>query len=210
MLALEPSTGNPGLTQTLAAQTERDIHAALTPANPPRRPSMWLKSPTLSVRAAGGTASPADFPQNHARGTDWNKNRASPQPDPTLHGLFSFGDNWHRSLPQEAAKVPCVDFFFSLFIVQSEWKQWHLAATFHQCYCYSLVVGICFPSGEMQRRQPSLEEHEVRDVWGNSSKWHTQHYPLRFLGCGNTSQQNNVLAHYVRFAKLLPTFQINY
>lgn len=41
-----------------------------------------------------------------------NKNRAILQPEGTLCGLFSFGSDWHRSLPQEAAKVPCVEFFF--------------------------------------------------------------------------------------------------
>lgn len=33
---------------------------------------------------------------------------------------------------------------------------------------------------------------------------------LKFLGWGNTSQQNNVLACYVHFAKLLSTFQRNH
>lgn len=30
---------------------------------------------------------------------------------------------------------------------------------------------------------------------------------VRFLGCGNTSQQNNALARYVRFAELCPHFK---
>lgn len=46
-----------------------------------------------------------------------NKNRAILQPEGTLCGLLSFGSNWHRPLPQEAAKVPCVEFFFHFHCV---------------------------------------------------------------------------------------------
>lgn len=59
-------------------------------------------------------------PRTAHQGTERNKNRAIPWPDGIFSGLFSFGDDWHRSLPQEAARVLCVDFFFSIFIVQLE------------------------------------------------------------------------------------------
>jgi len=142
MLGLEPAAEHPRpdslRCQTPTARMERDIQAALTPAHPPHRSSRWLPSPTLSVHAAGGTASPADFPEN--QGTERNKNRTIPRPDPTLSGLFSFGDGWHRSLPQEAAKVPSADFFFSYFHCAARVK----AVAFGSYFPSALLL---FPSG---------------------------------------------------------------
>lgn len=99
--------------------------------------------------------------------------------------------------------------FFSIFIVWWEWKWWHLAATFHQHYCYSLVVGICFPSGEKQRRCPRLEEHRVKESVGKYFQMPCTTLLLKFLGWDSTSQQNNVLARYVHLAKLPSTVQRN-
>lgn len=169
MLALEPAAGNPRPDspryQTPAAWTERDIHAALTPANPPHRSSKWLKSPTLCAWP----------PTGEQRGT-----RTGQSLSQTEHflGCFLLATAGTDHFPRKLLRFLVLIFFFSppIFIVRSELKWWHLAATFHQPYCYSLVVGICFPSGEMQRRCPCLEEHSVRDPWGNTSKCHARHY----------------------------------
>lgn len=83
------------------------------------------------------------------------------QTEQTLSGLFSFGDDWHRpDFPRKLLRFLLLNFFFyfPIFIVWLEWKRWHLAATFHRRYCYALVEGICFPSGETQRRCPCLQE----------------------------------------------------
>lgn len=61
------------------------------------------------MRAAGGTASPADFPENRTQGNRGEREQGNPSARLNAFGAVSF---WHRSLPQEAAKVPCVDFFF--------------------------------------------------------------------------------------------------
>lgn len=83
-------------------------------------------------------------------------------------GCFLLATTGTDHFPRKLLRFLVLIFFFSIFIVRSERMQWYLAATFHQryCYCYCLVVGICFPSGETQRRCPCLEEYRVKETPG--------------------------------------------
>lgn len=96
------------------------------------------------------------------QGTERNKNRATPWPDRTnaLWAVFFWRRLAQTRLPQEAATVPSVEFFFlfSYFHCVVGVKAVAFGSYFPSAYCYALVEGICFLSGETQRRCPCLQE----------------------------------------------------
>lgn len=81
-------------------------------------------------------------------------------------GLLSFGIDWHGSLPQEAAEMPWVDFFFLLTLCSPSETD-GIWQSLPQSYCCFLAAGLCFPSGGRRRRCPCLEEQGVTKLPGD-------------------------------------------
>lgn len=206
MFALEPAEESQGQTHC-AAWNERHPCSS----HPPESPLKVLKvvEITSTLRAGTGTASPADSPENHALGSQEEQEQGNPSSRRNTVGCFLLAMTGRDHFPRKLLRFMCRIFFpFALCGESESGGIWQLRSI--SAIVIPWQKGFVFRQVKRKGVVPFWKNIELKRPVGKYIQIACMTLLLKFLGWGSTSQQNNVLARYVHFAKLLSTVQRNH